>query len=87
MDLASQAPVRASRAPPGAAVPEPRRWTIGEDWMAVVIGAVLIGVVLGGVRPGAPHFAWTAAGDLTGTVLGGGSVLRSVHVGLLLLAP
>jgi uncharacterized integral membrane protein (TIGR00698 family) len=60
---------------------------ISEDWMAVWIGAVLIGVVLLGVRPAIPRVAWASPGQLVSGVLTVSNIWTSVLLGLLLLVP
>src|ERR1700730_9562188 len=44
------------------------RQPLGEDWLAVWIGGLSIAIVLAGVRPALPAFAWARAADLTNTV-------------------
>lgn len=59
---------------------------IGEDWLAVLIGVALIGLVLGGLRPSMPRFAW--GGDVgIATLVGMSNLTRAVQVGLLVLGP
>jgi len=53
----------------GAATDRPRL-PLGEDWLAVWLGGLSIAIVLAGVRPALPAFAWGGAADLTRTVLG-----------------
>src|SRR5688572_2503082 len=48
-----------------------RRWLVlNEDWLAVGLGGLSIALVLAGVRPTLPIFAWTSAADLTRTIFG-----------------
>jgi uncharacterized integral membrane protein (TIGR00698 family) len=59
---------------------------VSEDWLAVLVGAGVIALVLLGIRPATPRFAWTAASDLA-TVFGGDNLARALQVGILLLIP
>jgi uncharacterized integral membrane protein (TIGR00698 family) len=63
------------------------RPVISEDWLAVLVAAVSIILVLGGVRPLMPAFNWEAGTDVTGRVLSPDNIIRAVQVGLLLLIP
>src|SRR5688572_29663180 len=58
-----------------------------EDWVAVLVGGVIILLVLAGVRPDVPRFGWSAAMDLSTTVLSATNVSRWLQLGLLLLIP
>lgn len=60
---------------------------VNEDWLAVGIGAVVIGLILFGVRPEIPRFGWSAPSDLSGTVLAAGNLARALQIGILLLVP
>ena len=62
-----------------------RRW-LTEDWVAVAAGAALVALVLAGVRPGVPAFAWGSGADLTARVFAASNLARAVQIGLLLLA-
>lgn len=46
--------------------PPSPRWWHSEDWLAVVVGSVVIGAVLIGWRPALPSFKWQAPTDLGG---------------------
>ena len=48
----------------GATTARPRL-PLGEDWLAVWLGGFSIAIVLAGVRPALPAFAWAGAADLT----------------------
>ena len=62
-----------------------RRWLpFGEDWLAVWLGGLSIGIVLAGVRPALPAFAWTSAADLTDTVFGPQNLANVLIVGAVL---
>lgn len=57
-----------------------------EDWLAVGLGVVIIGLVLLGVRPALPKFAWANTAALTGDVLSAGNIWKSLQIaGLFLL--
>jgi uncharacterized integral membrane protein (TIGR00698 family) len=58
-----------------------RRPILSEDWLAVVIAFVAIGLVLVGIRPAWPAFAWTAAEDLTSRIIGFENLRRSLVAG------
>ena len=59
---------------------------LNEDWTAVIVGAALIALVLLGVRPATPRFAW--GGERTAAVLvSPDNLARSAQVALLVLAP
>ena len=42
----------------------PPRWWRNEDWLAVIVGCLFIGLVLGGFRPVLPGLKWKQAADL-----------------------
>jgi uncharacterized integral membrane protein (TIGR00698 family) len=65
-------------APPVAA---PR---VSEDWMAVLIGGVLVALVVFGLRPGLPRLAWSSAATLAGSVLSTPTLMATLGLGLLL---
>ena len=67
--------------------PTPTGSSINEDWVAVWIGAAIIAVVLVGVRPAAPGFAWDGAAGLAASVFAAGNVLRWLQLGVLILIP
>ena len=46
-----------------------RQRLVSEDWLAVGLGGLSIALVLAGMRPTLPTFAWASGADLTGTVL------------------
>ena len=60
---------------------------ISEDWLAVVVGAALIALVLIGVRPATPRFAWGTPQAPLGAVFGADNLARSVQTVLLVLGP
>jgi uncharacterized integral membrane protein (TIGR00698 family) len=72
-----------SHAPTFAATAPVRRPTISEDWLAVGIAFVAIGLVLAGIRPSWPAFDWTTATDLAGRILSPGNLGRSLTAGLM----
>ena len=57
-----------------------------EDWLAVVLAALIIGLVLAGVRPALPTFAWTSGAELTGRVFSPANLARSAGFGAAYLA-
>jgi len=61
--------------------PPARAW-IGEDWLAVLAGSLLMALVLAGARPPAPSFDWATTADLTRSVLGAANLSRTLAVGL-----
>ena len=60
---------------------------VHEDWLAVLIGAALIALVLVGVRPATPRLVWgTDAAPLAGLV-SAENLARTAQVALLVLGP
>jgi uncharacterized integral membrane protein (TIGR00698 family) len=55
---------------------------MNEDWLAVLIGGVSLGLVLFGVRPDLPAFAWAAASDLPGAILTSQNLMRTLILAL-----
>lgn len=55
-----------------------------EDWMAVLLGGVIISAVIAGFRPSLPAFAWTDVADLSGRVLTAPNLARMLVAGGLL---
>ena len=76
--IAIDAPVAAERK---------SRRTVNEDWVAVWIAAAIIILVLAGIRPGVPRFAWADGAALFSTVLAPDNVSRALQIGMLLLVP
>ncbi len=66
--------------------PAPPPPIVGEDWLAVWIGVAVIVVALLGLRPAAPVFDWSGAGELA-NVLGAANLWRAAVIGLLVLVP
>jgi uncharacterized integral membrane protein (TIGR00698 family) len=60
---------------------------IGEDWLTVLVGAALIALVLLGVRPAGPRFAWGTAQNAVGALVSSDNVARSAQMALLVLGP
>lgn len=58
-----------------------------EDWPTVWIGSAIILLIVVGVRPDVPRFGWSAAADLSTTVLSAANVSRWLQLGVLLLVP
>jgi len=63
------------------------RLAVSEDWLAVWIAAVIIVLVLIGVRPGLPRYGWSDPQGLTSTVFALDNISRAVQLGILLLIP
>ncbi|MBI2926311.1 MAG: putative sulfate exporter family transporter [Verrucomicrobia bacterium] len=62
------------------------RWWQSEDWLAVGIGFLLIGLVLAGLRPELPQFAWKNGGELLPKVFAASNLAKSLVLGLGLLS-
>ncbi len=58
---------------------------VSEDWMAVLIGVALVTLVVLGLRPGVPRFAWESTANLIATVLAPTNLVATLGLGLLLL--
>ncbi|QIX60299.1 putative sulfate exporter family transporter [Hymenobacter sp. BT18] len=56
-------------------VPVKATFTLHEDWVVVVLGALLIGLSLSGLPFAVPVFNWDTAADLTGKVLSPANLL------------
>jgi uncharacterized integral membrane protein (TIGR00698 family) len=56
-------------------------WLESEDWLAVVLGLGSLALVLAGLRPDLPVFAWSTAADLFGTVLAPVNLVRTLTLG------
>src|SRR5262245_10070897 len=64
-----------------------RQPLVNEDWLAVLVGAALIALMLVGVRPATPRFAWgTPQAPLAGLV-SADNIARTVQTVLLVLGP
>jgi uncharacterized membrane protein YadS len=61
-------------------------WWKNEDWLAVLLGFVIIALVLAGIRPGFPDFGWTGITEFKGKILSTENIWKSVQVGLGLMA-
>jgi len=64
-----------------------RQPLVGEDWLAVYVGAALIALVLAGVRPAMPRFAWGTAETPIAQLVAGDNLARTVQTVLLVLGP
>ncbi len=60
---------------------------VSEDWTAVIVGAALIALVLLGVRPATPRFAWGTEQAPAAALVAADNLARSAQVGLLVLTP
>ncbi len=60
-----------------------KRINISEDWVVVITGFLVIGVVLAGFSFDSPSFKWNAFSDITGKILGKENMIRTlVQLGL-----
>ena len=69
-----------------AAEPQ-RRLPLSEDWLALLIAGAIIALVLLGVRPPVPRFAWSNPQELVGSVLSASNLWRSLQLAILVLIP
>jgi uncharacterized integral membrane protein (TIGR00698 family) len=69
------------------AVARERQPLISEDWLAVLVGAALIALVLAGVRPAMPRFAWGTADTPVAQLVAADNIARTVQTVLLVLGP
>jgi uncharacterized integral membrane protein (TIGR00698 family) len=60
---------------------------IGEDWLAVVVGGVLLALVILGVRPAMPRFAWGSGEATLGGLVSAANLARTLQIGALVLVP
>src|SRR6185436_12197116 len=64
-----------------------RQPLVSEDWLAVFVGAALIALVLVGVRPAMPRFAWGTPETPIGQLVAADNIARTVQTVLLVLGP
>jgi hypothetical protein len=64
-----------------------RQPLVSEDWLAVLVGAALIALVLVGVRPATPRFLWGTAGTPIGGLVAPDNIARTTQTVLLVLGP
>src|SRR6188474_584147 len=64
-----------------------RQPLVNEDWLAVFVGAALIALVLAGVRPAMPRFAWGTAETPIAQLAAADNLARTVQTVLLVLGP
>jgi uncharacterized integral membrane protein (TIGR00698 family) len=64
-----------------------RQPLISEDWLAVLVGAALIALVLVGVRPAMPRFAWGAPDAPINQLIGSDNIAGTAQTVLLVLGP
>lgn len=75
------------------AVPQPavvtasRPRTFNEDWVAVALAVFVIALVLAGMRPTLPRFAWTTPQELASMVFSGANLIAALQLGILVLIP
>lgn len=60
---------------------------INEDWLAVLVGGALIALLLIGVRPVGPRFAWGTPQAPAGALVSAENLARSAQTVLLVLGP
>ena len=60
---------------------------VSEDWLAVLVGAALIALVLIGVRPVSPRFAWGTPQAPVGALVSADNIARTAQMVLLVLGP
>jgi uncharacterized integral membrane protein (TIGR00698 family) len=70
-----------ARRPPVSATQTRAPLLESEDWLAVWVGFLTIGLVLAGVRPSLPAFGWTSGRELITTVIESGNLVRLLVVG------
>src|SRR5262245_34106152 len=80
-------PVAAASKESDAATARERQPLVGEDWLAVLVGAALIALVLIGVRPATPRFAWGTPENALAALVSADNIARSVQTALLVLVP
>ncbi len=60
-----------------------KKINISEDWVVVITGFLVIGVVLAGFSFDSPSFKWNTVSDITGKILGAENMVRTlVQLGL-----
>jgi hypothetical protein len=64
-----------------------RQPLVNEDWLAVYVGAALIALVLAGVRPAMPHFAWGTPDKPIAQLVAADNIARTAQTVLLVLGP
>ena len=64
-----------------------RQPLVGEEWLAVLVGAALIALVLVGVRPAMPRFAWGTPETPAAQLIASDNIARTVQTVLLVLGP
>jgi uncharacterized integral membrane protein (TIGR00698 family) len=64
-----------------------RQPLVSEDWLAVYVGAALIALVLVGVRPAMPRFAWGTPDTPVGQLVAADNIARTVQTVLFVLGP
>jgi uncharacterized integral membrane protein (TIGR00698 family) len=69
------------------AIARERQPLVSEDWLAVLVGAALIALVLAGVRPVMPRFAWGTPDTPVAQLVAADNIARTVQTVLLVLGP
>jgi uncharacterized membrane protein YadS len=62
-----------------------KSWWKNEDWLAVVLGLFIIGLVLLGVQPGVPKFTWNDSHNLLSNILAIDNLLKIIIIGIVYL--
>lgn len=60
-------------------------WWRNEDWLAVILGFLIIALVLASLRPELPDFKWATGDDLLGKIFAAGNLWKSAKIGIILL--
>ena len=84
---ASSFPVASAPSREEVAAARERQPLVGEDWLAVIVGAALIALVLAGVRPAMPRFAWGTPDAPVGQLVAADNIARTMQTVLLVLGP
>jgi uncharacterized integral membrane protein (TIGR00698 family) len=61
--------------------------TFSEDWIAVALAIFVIALVLAGIRPALPRFAWSSPQELFGNVFSAANFIAALQMGILVLVP
>jgi len=64
-----------------------RQPLVSEDWLAVYVGAAFIALVLAGVRPAMPRFAWGTPDTPIAQLVAADNIARTAQTVLLVLGP
>lgn len=53
-----------------------RKFSLHEDWVVVILGFLIIGVAIAGIRPLTPVYNWSNTAELTGKVLNAANIAK-----------